>query len=154
MANLDDRVARLEATETIRQLLVEFVAACDDGYDEDKIAAFFADDGVMDLGPLGLYEGREQIYGFFVEISRPIPWTAHFQANYEIDIDSSGTEASGRWYGFEMPIVDGAAVWGAFSYSDRYRKEGERWVIARLNQRLEFFSGYDTGWVKEPLTPL
>ena len=111
MPSLEERLQRLEDKAAIEQLLVEFVAACDDGpYNADRIAGLFAEDAVMDLGFLGLHEGRAAIHAFFVAVGRRIVQTAHFQANYRIDID--GDEARGRWYGFEMPTFDGRATWG------------------------------------------
>ena len=154
MATLEERVERLASRESIRQMLVDFVAACDAGYDADRIAAFFADDAVMDLGALGTCSGHGEIHAFFAQISEQIPFTLHFQAGYEITIAPSGGQAHGRWYGFEMPTIAERACWGAFTYEDEYRRVGDPWLIARLGQRFHFLSGYDTGWVEEPSTPL
>lgn len=151
MPSLEERLRRLEDEAAIEQLLVEFVAACDDGpYDADRIAALFADDAVLELGFLGRHEGREAIHAFFVDVGRRIVRTVHFQANYRIDVD--GDEARGRWYGFETPTFDGRATWGAFTYDDRYVRRGGKWLIQRLEQRLEFFTDYVRGWARQRLT--
>lgn len=152
MATLEERVQRLEDEEAIRQLLVEFVAGCDDGpYNADRIIEVFTDDAVMELGWLGHFEGREAIHAFFKDISGAITDTVHYQANYDVEIGPSGDEATGRWYGFEMPVYEGRAAWGAFVYEDRYRKQDGRWRIAFLNQRPGFWTSFDEGWVKQPL---
>lgn len=147
---LGERVERLVQREAIQQMLVDFVASCDDGYDADRITAFFTDDAVMDLGPLGSYAGHDEIHAFFARISEQIPFTLHFQTGYAIAIAESGEEARGRWYGFEMPTIGERASWGAFTYEDEYRRDSDRWLIARLGQRFHFLTGYDTGWVEEP----
>ena len=151
---LEERVRRLEDEEAIRAMLVEFVTACDDGYNADRIAALFAEDGVLELRELGRYEGRAAIHEFFASISARLDPTHHFQANYLIDLDADGLSARGRWYGFEMPTFDGRATWVAATYDDRYVKEGDRWRIALFNQTLHFFCDYDKGWVEERVVPL
>ena len=155
MPSLEQRVARLEAEAAIERLLVGFVAACDAPYAADLIGELFATDAVMELGPLGTFEGRPAIHAFFAGISAAIPVTVHFQANYDIELDPSGSTASGRWYGFELPVVNGAATWGAFTYDDRYRRRADgSWEITRLTQRLRFLTDYDQGWARQPLIEL
>lgn len=155
MPTLEQRLAALEAEQAIRRLLVEFVAGCDAGYDADRIASLFCMDAVMELGPLGRYDGRDAIHGFFQRIASRIPSTGHFQMNVAVRVDEDGRGASGRWYGLETPTVDDQALWGAFTYTDRYRRdEDDRWRIERLHQRFEFLTPYDQGWARTPAVEL
>ena len=147
--SLEERVALLFERDAIRQLLVDFVAGCDAGYDADVIIEYFTEDATMDLGPLGTHAGRDEIHAFFASISERIPFTVHLQTGYEITLEASGIEARGRWYGLETPTLDGEAVWGAFTYDDRYRKVGDHWLIAHLTQRFHFLTPYGDGWGKE-----
>lgn len=154
MTSLEERVERLEQREAIRQLLVDFVAGCDAGYDADRIIALFTTDAVMELGPLGRYSGAEEIHGFFAGVAEQIPFTVHLQTNYEIEIAASGAEASGRWYVFETPTIGERACWGAFTYEDTYRLVDGAWRIARLEQRFHFLTAFEDGWVKTPRVTL
>ena len=150
MPTVEERVQRLEDLAAIQRLLKELVRACDEPYDADRVAAVFTEEGVMELGPLGHYEGREAIHTFIAGMSQRIPFTRHYQTGYLIEIDASGSAATGSWYGFETPTLEGRAVFGAFTYRDEYRKVGGRWLIARLTQTTHFLTPYESGWVKQP----
>ena len=150
MPRLEERLQWLEDLAAIQRMLREMLNACDEPYNAGRVAALFTEDGVMELGPLGHYEGRAAIQGAIEDVGRRIPFTRHYQCGHLIEIEASGVEAQGTWYGFETPMLDGRAVWGAFTYRDRYRKVGGRWLIAEMEQTTHFLTPYESGWVKEP----
>jgi len=65
LEELESRVRTLEDTDAIRNLKARYAELCDDNYNPDGIAALFVEDAVWESGPLGRFEGREAIRGFF-----------------------------------------------------------------------------------------
>ena len=51
--NLEARIRRLEAADSIRRLKAHYCDLCDEGYDADALASLFAADAVWDGGRLG-----------------------------------------------------------------------------------------------------
>ena len=47
---LEARLRRLEDIEALKQLKAQYCAACDDGYDADRLASLFTEDAVWDGG--------------------------------------------------------------------------------------------------------
>ena len=153
MSDLEARVRRLEDIEAIRQLKAAYCAACDDGYDADRLAALFTEDAVWDGGrTFGVVEGREAIRRHFRGASRRLTIARHQVMNPIIELD--GDRASGHWLLFQpctSASADGSetAMWLAATYSDSYARHGDGWLIARTEIDVAFFTPYDEGWVRQ-----
>lgn len=150
--DLEARVRRLEDIEAIKQLKAQYCAACDDGYDADRLAALFTEDAIWDGGrTFGVVEGREAIRKHFRGASKRLTIARHQVMNPIIEID--GDEASGHWLLFQPCTSAGAdgeqAVWLAATYADRYARSGDGWLIARTDIEVAFFTPYDRGWVEQ-----
>lgn len=167
MSDLEARLRRLEDIEAIKQLKAQYCAACDDGYDPDRLAALFTEDAVWDGGrTFGVAEGREAIREHFRGASRRVTIARHQVMNpiIEIATDGAGDRASGQWLLFQPCTAadrDGAeqAVWLAATYHDEYRRTGEgtdgepAWLIARTGIDVAFFSPFDRGWAEQRFLP-
>ena len=131
-----DRIQRLEDIEAIRNLKSRYAAACDDGYDANRIAELFTEDAVWDGGSLGVAEGRESIRSFFEKASDAIPFAIHHVTNPAIEVD--GDRATGSWYLWQPCVfADGdRAVWMAGPYRDSFRREAGEWRFERLEIRM------------------
>lgn len=151
MGTLEERVRQLEDVEAIRRLRVRYGQLCDANYDADGIAELFSEDAVFDGDNLGIYHGREAIRQFFAGLSRRITFAVHHYLGHQIDIDPSGEEATGTWYGFSAVTLEGRPVWIGGTHRDRYRKVDGRWLFSSTQANRRFFTPYELGWVKQRL---
>ena len=150
MASIEERLARLEAIEAIKQLKAHYCALCDRDYEPDGLAACFAPDAYWDGGPFGRYEGREAIRGFFKGISGNIKFAAHLVLNPIITVHSA-TTASGKWR-LIMPCTatnDSGALearWLLSEYDETYVQIDGQWLFQRLDLTVNFYSPHLKGW--------
>lgn len=156
MSDLEARIRRLEDIETIKQLKARYCAACDDGYDPDRLASLFTEDALWDGGnTFGVAQGRDAIHRHFAGASARVTIARHQVMNPIIDIEDDS--ATGHWLLFQ-PCTnanrDGEqAVWLAATYADRYaRIEGE-WLISATVIEVAFFTPFDRGWVDQRFLP-
>lgn len=132
------RVRRLEAREAIEELKASYARLADAVFREPgqasavALAALFTDDGVLDLGPFGRYEGRPALLNAFENIlPLATKWSTHYIVNPKLVID--GDEAQGHWYFLiksvpqdppNAPLIE---IMGA--YADRYQRVDHEWKI-------------------------
>lgn len=151
MASVEERLARLEAIEAIKQLKAHYCALCDHDYEPDGLAALFTTDGLWDGGPFGRYEGREAIRGFFRSISGSIIFAAHLVLNPIIEVDSA-TAARGKWR-LIMPCTakddsgTPEARWLLGEYDETYVLHEGAWLFRTLHLTVNFYSPHLKGWV-------
>ena len=157
--DLEARVKRLEDIEAIGVLKARYCAACDDGYDPDRLAALFTDDAVWDGGrTFGRAEGREGIRRHFTGAGDRITVARHQVMNPIVEIDADDPDrATGHWLLFQPCTNVGPdgeeAVWLAATYGDTYRRVDGRWLIASTTIDVAFFAPFDRGWVEQRYLP-
>ena len=151
MAELEERVQRLEAIEAIRRLKIKYAQLCDNNYDPLGLTALFTEDAVWDGGGLGRYEGHDEIRGFWEVASKSFTFALHYMIGHTIDVDPPFTVALGHWYIWEPATVNGRAVFLAATYNDMYEKVGDDWFFKQVKANLHFFTPYEDGWVKTPV---
>ncbi len=154
MADLEERVQRLEAIEGIRRLKIRYAQLCDANYDPPGLTALFTEDAVWDGGDLGRYEGHDQIRGFWEAASKSFTFALHYMIGHTIDVDPPFTSGTGHWYIWEPATVNGRAVFLGATYDDVYQKVGDDWRFKQVNANLHFFTPYEDGWVKTPMMPM
>lgn len=129
--NLEQRIARLEAVEAIRQLKHRYLNACD----LKEVAAIrdcFAEGEVaIDYGPVGTFGDRDSFVALYQSLAcneRVID--LHHGANPEIELVAEG-EAEARWalYYFNLDAETGATRQLGGVYQDRYRCIDGQWKI-------------------------
>ena len=86
MTDTSGRLAKLEAAEAIRNLRAEYAYVCDAGFDPNKIAATFTEDGVFDAGVFGRFEGREAIAAYFAAVPEMLSWSMHVMGTSRIEV--------------------------------------------------------------------
>jgi SnoaL-like domain len=154
-AELESRIARLEAIEAIRVLKARYADVCDTGYDPVRMRPFFTEDAVWDGGlRFGRYEGVDAVCGFFAGISSEITWALHYMVAPIIDVAPDGHTATGSWYLLEPCTIgtdDGPrAMVITGRYADRYRLETDGWKFSEVKLDCQTISPLDEGWARKP----
>ena len=79
METIEARIQRLEDIEEIRRLKIEYARVVDRYGKPDEFAALFAEDGVMDIGPLGgLIKGRAAIRNIGQVVGKTLTFFLHY----------------------------------------------------------------------------
>jgi hypothetical protein len=146
---VDDRIARLEAAEAIRNLKARYCELCDTGYRADELAALFVDDAIWDGGPaLGVHEGRDAIRRFFEEMPTTLAFAIHHVTNPRIEVAADANSAVGHWLLLQVATSArrGQALWLAATYEDEYVRVGGEWRFKRVVLATRFLAPYESGW--------
>lgn len=129
--SLEQRIARLEALEAIRQLKHRYLNACD-LKDVECIRDCFAEGEILiDYGPLGVFEAREPFVALYRELAcRDSVIDLHHGANPEIELHGAD-EAEARWalWYFNIDANSGVTRQLGGFYQDRYRLTEAGWKI-------------------------
>ncbi|SIP98534.1 nuclear transport factor 2 family protein [Marinobacterium stanieri] len=137
---LEQRIARLEALEAIRQLKHRYLNACD-LKEVDSIRDCFAEGEVLiDYGPVGLFTDRDSFVALYQQLAcHERVKDLHHGSNPEIELLSEN-EATGRWglFYFNLDAETGATLQLGAVYYDRYRRiEGQWKIIETRVERLQ-----------------
>lgn len=131
MADLEARIARLEAESEIRKLKARYLNACD-AKDVAAIRACFTPDAELDYQPVGTF-GPDGLIAAFTEIALHSPIVdVHQIHNGEIEIVDADN-ATARWsLGFSTydPRAGTFRLIGSF-YHDEYVRTPEGWRVSR-----------------------
>ena len=148
LEELESRVRTLEDTDAIRNLKARYAELCDDNYNPDGIAALFVEDAVWESGPLGRFEGREAIRGFFRGASKIFTFAIHYSLNPQIEV--TGDTARARWYLFMPCTVNevSQAMWWAGIDDEEYVCVNGRWMFKSKKSTGVFNTPFATGWAK------
>jgi SnoaL-like protein len=139
---------RVWAEIEIRALVHRYNSLGDAGRFEEFIGLFSPDATYVVTGERHPYDGHEGIRAMVGMASTELgPWAEepdfhirHFTSTHQIDFDTE-LEASGRVY-YQCLMSHGLDHWGR--YTDRYRREGGRWVFSyRAEKRDGMVEG---GW--------
>ncbi len=130
---LEQRIARLEAIEAIRQLKARYFHACDNKQ-PDLVRECFAA-GQIDLryGRIGNFSDREQMLAVFTQLAcQPHIVEMHHGQNPRIEVHDAD-HASGIW-GLYYYLIDTrrqtVTQLGGF-YDDAYARRDGQWCITR-----------------------
>ena len=145
--DLEQRIARLEDIEAIKQLKAEYCYRVDDG-EIDALMRRFTSDAVWDGGPMGRFEGRDAIGKFLSELPSQLSFYLHWVMNPWIEVD--GDRARGRWYLVEPCTAAGRerAIWGAGRYREEYVREANAWKFLSVELTPIFWTPFDKGWAE------
>jgi hypothetical protein len=130
----------LKDLEAIRTLKAQYARLADDVFANPgpatatALADIFTQDGILDLGPFGRYEGRAALLNAFENIlPQGTAWSIHYIVSPILEVDDHN-DAHGSWYFliFAQPRVQPppapAPIWGG--YNDKYKKVNGAWKIA------------------------
>lgn len=131
-------VGRLESRAEIEQLKAKYARGADAVFNTPgaasatALADLFTDDGVLDLGPFGRYEGRAALLNAFENIL-PLgtKWSTHYIVSPTLDVGEH--TATGDWY-FMIKAVPQAPPGAPLieilgGYADTYQKTAGGWKI-------------------------
>jgi len=129
--DFEQRLARLEALEAIRQLKHRYLNACD-LKEVEAIRDCFAQGPItIDYGPLGVFHDRDSFIDLYQRLAcQPQVRDSHHGANPEIEL-LDADNARGRWalsY-FNLDAHTGQTRRLGVMYDDAYRRIDGQWKI-------------------------
>jgi hypothetical protein len=122
----------------------------------DEVVDLFTDDGTLEIGPSGVYAGKDSIRRYLLSLSGgtqgPLEGVLndHFQLQPIVTVAGDGMTANGRWRLFLMTGISGAGSggnWGEGVYENEYVKESGVWKIRKLHWFANFVAPYEDGWL-------
>ncbi|HUL83692.1 MAG TPA: nuclear transport factor 2 family protein [Gammaproteobacteria bacterium] len=122
----------------------------------DEVLDLFADDGTLEIGPSGVYVGKDSIRRYLYSLSGgkqgPLEGVLneHFQLQPIVTVAADGQTAKARWRAFLMLGVYGsgsAGTWGEGTYENEYVKQNGVWKIGKLHWYTTFIAPYEGGWL-------
>jgi hypothetical protein len=150
---IEERLARLEDIEAIKNLKARYAYYCDHGYDADGMASLFVEDSLWTSNSFGTYHGREAIREFQSKISSEILWALHFMICPVVDVSDDGQTATGTFYLIEFATMTRSggdekdAVVMSAIYTDQFVRENGEWRFKEVSVEFHQVSDLDKGWV-------
>jgi hypothetical protein len=155
LTNATTRAARIDDVNRIENLQGSY------GYYTDKmlwdeVVDLFADGGTLEIGPSGVYVGKDSIRKYLLSLSGgkqgPLPGVLndHFEEQPIVTVAPDGQSAKGRWRLMLMTGVSGSGSggnWGEGVYENEYVKQGGVWKIGKLHWYANFVAPYEGGWL-------
>ncbi|WP_419918012.1 nuclear transport factor 2 family protein [Candidatus Poriferisocius sp.] len=139
-AELLERIARLEATEAIRNLVARYGMAVDDR-DLDAVAEMFTQDAVFRHGDGAVVnEGRQAIVDFYADRLSSFGATYHYPHSHLVELDSHHTGlASGTVAAHAEMAIGGRTFITGLRYYDRYRLDGGQWRFSERSIAMLYY---------------
>jgi 3-phenylpropionate/cinnamic acid dioxygenase small subunit len=129
----EERIKRLEDTEDIRRLLLEYGRTLDDR-DFAAYSGLFSDDGGEWAGGFGSFKGPAEIKAAMERTIGTAPNTQgnyHLLSNFIVDVDGDTAKAWSRW-SFVVPGETGdPRLMVSGRYDDELVRENGRWKFQR-----------------------
>jgi len=138
MTDLEQRVARLEAREEIRDLVTDYSMACDDR-DLDTLGRVFTEDGVFGHADGTVNnQGREAILRFYRARLGEMGPTYHYAHSHRIVFEDENN-ATGIALSHAELDFGGGTYYAGMRYYDRYRRTEGVWQFAERQLKFLFF---------------
>ncbi len=136
--NLEQRVARLEAIEDIKQLKSRYFSACDNKQPEVMRECFAPGKIELDYGRIGCFDDRDEVVAVFTRLAcQDHIIEMHHGQNPQVRIDSED-RASGT-FGLYYFLIDTrrqlVTQLGGF-YEDEFTRIDGEWKISRSHYRV------------------
>jgi hypothetical protein len=153
---LEERLARLEDIESIRQLKYQYALYCDNGYDADGMASLFVEDGVWESNAFGVHRGAAEIHRFISEVRGAILFALHYMDNGIVDVAADGRTAKGRWILLEPATMTREGAEGTDSvvimadYEDDFVKVDGEWRFQKVKANFRTVANLHEGWHEQP----
>ncbi len=155
LASVQTRAGRVDDVDEIENLQGSY------GYYTDKmlwdeVIDLFAESGTLEIGPSGVYVGKDSIRRYLYSLSGgkqgPLEGVLndHFQLQPIVTVAPDGQSAKARWRLFLMTGVSGSGSggnWGEGTYENEYVKQDGLWKISKLHWYATFIAPYEGGWL-------
>lgn len=143
--NVEQRLARLEAIEAIKQLKARYFHACDTKQPELVRQCFASGEIDLRYGRIGDFSDREQMVAVFSELAcHEHIVEMHHGQNPQIEV-LSDSRASGRW-GLYYHLIDtrqNTVTQLAGFYDDQYTCVDGQWLICGSEYRVSSTQIFD-----------
>ena len=153
-AELAARVEVLEGTRAILNLQRAFGFYVDRGL-WNEAADLFADDGMIELGIDGVYQGRDRIEEYLRRLHGGQEGLIYGQLNEWITLQpaivvaDNALTATARWRDLGMlGQYRQHAEWRDGIYENTYVREGGVWKLKSLHLYINFVAPYAEGWAR------
>ena len=122
----------------------------------DEVIDLFAEGGTLEIGPSGVYVGKDSIRRYLYSLSggKQGPLKASFTStcscNRSCTVAPDGLSAKARWRALIMTGTYGAGSggnWGEGTYENEYVKQDGVWKISKLHWYATFIAPYEGGWL-------
>lgn len=165
LAELERRIAKLEAIEAIKQLKARHIQLTDGGYPSGELTQLWTEDGtwegittdVDERWPgnrgTGAFRGHAEIQQFWDLNGNIYDWVLHMMVAPTITVNDDLETASGKWH-WLMPCtrrIDGVptAAWLGGFQTDTYRKVDGVWKFQTVQVELKVMAKHETGWAAD-----
>ena len=137
---LSERIARLEAQEEIRNLVVRYGMAVDDR-DLAAVAVMFAEDAVFRHGDGAVVnEGRQAIVDFYTDRLSSFGATYHYPHSHLVELDSNRPgHATGMVNAHAELGIGGRTFVTGLRYYDQYRLDEGQWRFAERSVAMVYY---------------
>jgi len=151
-ADLETRLARLEAERDIARLIADLGHAFDSGPSAQALRGLFTADAVFEIDGYGVLHGADGIArGVAGNAESGFRWTLHYLVSPRIDLSADGARASLSFMLWEAATAaSGRAYWIGGSYTARAAAGADRWRFSHLRLNAELISHYPEGWHDKP----
>ncbi len=132
LAQILDRLDRLESKDAIRALVSDYAVACDD-HDMPRLMSLFTADACFDA-PNGamVANGRDAIEAMFIETFKTRGPGYHWTHDVNVTIDPEDADrASAVVCSHAETTPNGVPSLAAMKYRDDYRREDGEWRFSR-----------------------
>ncbi len=121
-----------------------------------EAAALFTEDGTLEVGGVGVYEGRERVLEYLRSLGDEGPRDGRLydqmQLQPVVHVAPDGRTARARWRLFAQEAEHGEfAEWGVGWYENDYVKQDGVWKIRNLRRFARMYTPYEDGWGRTAL---
>jgi SnoaL-like domain len=155
LAAIDARAERVDDINQVENLQNSY------GYYTDKmlwdeVLDLMTDDATMEIGPSGVYVGKDSIRRYLYSLSGgrqgPIEGVLfeHLQLQPIVTLSADGLSAKGRFRALIMTGTYGsgsAGNWGEGPYENEYVRQNGVWKISKIHWYATFYVPYEGGWL-------
>jgi ketosteroid isomerase-like protein len=141
---VEQRLRRLEDIIEIHQLFIDYGRALDDG-DLDRYVSLFSINGVLDLGPIGSAQGRDNIRQIMAQALEGLVGASyHLITSPQISITGDRADATVMWTVIHRDDHGQPLVTMIGKHHDQLIRENDQWRIASRRGTIDIPSRYRT----------
>lgn len=126
--------------------ILELAHRVETSYDEADLGAFlacFTEDGVLDQGDYGSYQGVAELTSWWANFQRVFFDKRHLVTNARVSETTDGAELF--YYFTVIERGQGPFVWGTATFTDQVVKQGGRWLVRYAKQDFDPNNGAGPG---------
>jgi hypothetical protein len=148
---LEQRIARIEATEAIRRLIGLYALAGDRKNDRAMFTELFAEDATWSAEGFGAFEGKAAILDGLCGISsNQVLWSLHFPVSPIITLADDLKSAKAFWWLWELGTLrdqegDKSSFMGG-TYDADLVERGGTWLFKSVVLKFQTITPFRDGW--------